>query len=56
MRIDKVYAGTYALPFAYDRKKAMCGRFDWEHILLLSRFWKNVGREDIVGKVATPDK
>src|ERR1700674_3366176 len=40
MRIDKVYEGTYALPFAGDRKKAMCGRIDRKHILLLSRFWK----------------
>jgi len=38
MRIDKVCVETYALPFAYDRKKAMCGRFDPENILLLSQF------------------
>jgi hypothetical protein len=40
MRIDKVYAGTYALQFAYDGKKTMYGRFEREHILLLLHFQK----------------
>ncbi len=38
MRIDKVYVGTYALQFAYDSEKTMCGRFERERILLLSHF------------------
>jgi len=42
MRIDKVYVGTYALPFEYDRKKRCAEMFDRERILLLSHFWKNV--------------
>jgi len=41
MRIDKVYAGTYALQFAYDGKKTMYGRFEREHILPLLHFQKN---------------
>jgi len=42
MRIDKVYVGTYALQFAYDGEKTMCGRFERKHIFLLSHFQKNV--------------
>jgi hypothetical protein len=40
MRIDKVYVGTYALQFACDGKKTMCGRLEREHILLLFHFQK----------------
>src|SRR5579864_7552336 len=56
MRIDKVYVGTYALPFAYSRKKLKCGRFDRQYILRMSCFEKNVSREGTVGKVAAPYK